>query len=99
MKNIFGILAVAVCLIGMLIGIAIHKAVNPNFSTLYVRPVTITEKEWSTQTYIGTDNTGNEWAFSNTNDWKIGQIIYLIMDSQNTENIIDDIIINETCAD
>lgn len=99
MKNIFGILAVAVCLISMLIGIAIHTAVNPNPNTLYVRPVTITEKEWTTQTYFGTDSVGNEWTFSNTNDWEIGQTIYLIMDTQNTDDITDDIIINETCAD
>lgn len=99
MKNVFGILAAAVCLSGILLGIAIYKAVNPNFSTLYVRPVTITEKEWSTQTYIGTDNTGNKWEFSNTTDWEIGQTIYLIMDTQNTEDITDDIIINETCTD
>ena len=70
-----------------------HKPTN----TLYARIVLITDKEWNT--YTGTDAQGNDWMFSNTNEWTIGDIIYLIMDTQGTEDITDDIIITESRAE
>ena len=82
----------------MIFGYIRYKVDHP-IHNLYVRPVVITDKQWNTQTYIGIDTNGNEWEFSNTNDWTIGETIYLIMNTNGTDYITDDIILMENRAE
>ena len=92
-KKILWFAAILIVGVGMLNSTTQYKSTN----TLYVRAVVITDKQWDT--YTGTDTQGNDWIFSNTNDWSIVDTIYLIMDTQSIEDITDDIIITESRAE
>ena len=42
------------------------------------------------------DFNGNIWGFDGCEDWAIGDIAGMVMDTMETENIYDDVIINVT---
>lgn len=50
----------------------------------------ITSVNYNTDTVIVTTAEGNEWAFYEPEDWQVGDICAMVMDSMDTESIYDD---------
>lgn len=61
---------------------------------LYPRTMTVTELNTEEDEVILTDYVGYTWSFYGIEDWQIGDICSCIMDTEGTENITDDTIIN-----
>lgn len=84
----------------MLISVAIkihnaNRQTTPN-NNLYTLQATVTEINHTTDTVTVKDPSGNLWEFSGTEDWQVNDSCTLIMDSNGTENVTDDIILSET---
>ena len=59
---------------------------NPTYPTCGI----VTSVNYDTDTVIVTTAEGNEWAFYETEDWQVGDICAMVMDSMDTETIYDD---------
>lgn len=66
-------------------------ATNYNVTDMYALTTMIVEvnKDY----VVCLDFTGNEWMFDNVNDWSIGDIASLLMWSNGTDMIEDDVIV------
>lgn len=60
---------------------------------LYPRTMTVTAIDSATDTVVLTDYVGYIWEFYGIENWEIGDVCACIMDTNGTENITDDIII------
>lgn len=80
------------------VAIKIHNAnrqTTPN-NNLYPLQTTVTEINYSTDTVTVIDPSGNLWSFTGIEDWQVNDSCILIMDSNGTEDMTDDIILSET---
>lgn len=59
---------------------------NPTYPTCGI----VTSVNYDTDTVIVTTAEGNEWTFYETEDWQVGDICAMVMDSMDTETIYDD---------
>lgn len=69
-------------------------AEQKQIDNLYPLASTVTEINTKTDTVTVKDNSGNLWEFSGTEDWAIGDGCSLLMDTNRTNNIKDDIIVS-----
>ena len=78
--------------------IRIHNAnqFQSQQSNLYPLQTTVTEINYSTDTVTVIDPSGNLWSFTGIEDWQVNDSCILIMDSNGTEDMTDDIILSET---
>lgn len=61
---------------------------------IYPRTMVVSEINIETDTVILTDTVGYVWKFYGVEDWEVGDICSCIMDTNGTENITDDIIVD-----
>lgn len=61
--------------------------------SLYPRAMQVVEFETETDTVVCVDATGLEWAFYGIEDWEIGDLVVCIMDTNETDVITDDSIV------
>mgnify|MGYP004551419105 CR=1 FL=1 len=59
---------------------------NPTYPTCGI----VTSVNYDTDTVIVTTAEGNEWAFYEAEDWSVGDVCAMVMDSMDTETIYDD---------
>ena len=62
--------------------------------TIYPRTAIVTEINYETDTVVVTDNVGYMWEFTEVDDWCLGDIASMIMDTKGTESITDDVILS-----
>ena len=77
---------------------AMMYILNPpkkNPTNYYALTTTVTALETETDTVVVEDANGNEWAFYGIEDWRLGDICSMLMDTNGTETIYDDIIISQ----
>lgn len=75
--------------------IAILTTISANTTEeIYPRTMVVSETNVETDTVVLTDNTGNVWEFYGVEDWQVGDICSCIMDTNGTQNIEDDIIVD-----
>lgn len=75
--------------------IAILTTISANTTEeIYPRTMVVSEINTKSDTVVLTDNTGNVWEFYGVEDWQVGDICSCIMDTNGTENITDDAIID-----
>lgn len=60
---------------------------------LYPLPTVVTEINYSIDKVTCADYNGYEWSFYGCEDWQVNDICTLLMDSQKTEKIYDDRIV------
>lgn len=60
----------------------------------HLYPLSTTVTEINNDTVTVEDTNGNLWSFDGTEDWQVGDGCSLLMDSNGTNNIEDDIIIS-----
>lgn len=63
-------------------------------SALYPKAMLVTELDNTNDLVICTDYNGDNWIFKGIEDWQIGDIVAAIMDSNGTETVYDDIVID-----
>jgi hypothetical protein len=74
---------------------AILAMISPNTTEeIYPRTMVVSEINAETDTVILTDTVGYVWEFCGVEDWEVGDICSCIMDTNGTENITDDIIVD-----
>ena len=61
---------------------------------VYPRTTVVAEINAETDTVVLTDSVGYVWEFYGVEDWQVGDICSCIMDTNGTENITDDIIVD-----
>ena len=77
-------------------GVRIARLININNNNNYTREGVVIETNTSNEEVIIVDTTGNEWCFYGVG-YEEGDIVTMIIDNNNTDNIInDDIIKNVT---
>lgn len=80
------ILVLVISMLGML---------NSNPQTEYYALTTIVaEVDYTTDTVVCVDSTGNAWAFTGCEDWLVDDVCSLMMCDQGTDNIEDDTIVS-----
>ena len=62
------------------------ETINPTYPTCGI----VTSVNYDTDTVIVTTAEGNEWAFYEVEDWQVGDVCAMVMDSMDTESIYDD---------
>lgn len=80
-------------IITLLMAILSTISANTN-EEIYPRTMMVNEINIETNTVVLTDSVGYEWKFEGVEDWEVGDICSCIMNSNGTENIEDDIIVN-----
>lgn len=67
---------------------------TPDLSNYYALTATVTALETETDTVVVEDANGNEWAFYGIEDWKPRDICSMLMNTNGTETVYDDIIVS-----
>ena len=80
-------------IIALLMAILSTISVNTN-EEIYPRTMIVDEINAETNTVILVDSVGYEWEFEGVEDWEVGDICSCIMNTNGTENIGDDIIVD-----
>lgn len=80
--------AIAILLVVALFATAYHDSTE---ARQYEREAVVSEIEDNIQFYV--DNTGNEWSTIDE-DVQVGDNVILVMDTQNTANVYDDVIVS-----
>lgn len=80
--------AIAILLVVALFATAYHDNMETH---QYEREAVVSEIEDNIQFYV--DNTGNEWSTIDE-DVQVGDNVILVMDTQNTANVYDDVIVS-----
>lgn len=62
--------------------------------SMYPMTAVVVELDEERDEVICIDFNGNEWAFSEIEDWEVGNIVSMIMDDMGTEMIFDDEILS-----
>ena len=63
-------------------------------SRTYPRTAVVVEIDRPNDTVICMDSVGTLWAFYGVEDWEVGDVVSMILDSRNTCCICDDKVIN-----
>lgn len=63
-------------------------------SDVYSMTCKVIEVNESDDTILAIDATGNEWEWTGTEDWEIGDCASMVMSDNGTDEIYDDIIIS-----
>ncbi len=80
-------------IIALLMAILSTISVNTN-EEIYPRTMIVDEINAETNTVILVDSVGYEWEFEGVEDWEVGDICSCIINTNGTENIEDDIIVD-----
>jgi hypothetical protein len=80
-------------IIAVLIAILILVMANTN-EEIYPRTMVVSEVDEKSDTVVLTDSIGFVWEFRGVEDWQVGDICSCIMNTNGTENIEDDAIID-----
>lgn len=67
---------------------------NELASHIYPRTAVVVAVDYTNDVVTVMDGVGHEWQFTECEDWHVGDIVSLIMNSNGTENITDDIIMD-----
>lgn len=62
-------------------------------SSQYAKTTKVIEVNQITDTVVCEDYNGNQWEFTECEDWEVGDIATLLMNDNGTENIYDDTIV------
>lgn len=79
-------------IIAMVIMIIVSVTIG-TYAEQYPTTMIVNELDYNENMVICIDFNGNEWAFEEIEDWRIGDIASMIMDDMGTELIYDDTII------
>jgi len=62
-------------------------------SVQYAKTTKVIEVNRITDTVVCEDYNGNQWEFTECEDWEVGDVATLLMNDNGTENIYDDTIV------
>ena len=101
MKDAIGMIAALLCCLGIifLAGFSVGRMTAPQpqentVEIIYPATMVVTETDLMTDTVTLKDSTGNLWAFYGVEDWQIGDVASVLMETNNTAEIRDDRILN-----
>lgn len=86
-------LIIALSIVAAFTDLSLAKLYNAN-QQKHLYPLTATVTQIENDTVTVEDSNGNLWDFYGTEDWQVGDGCSLLMDSNGTNNIEDDIIIS-----
>lgn len=79
----------------IIIDVTFADTISPNTTEeIYPRTMVVSEIDAESDIVTLTDSTGHMWEFYGVEDWEVGDICSCIMDTNGTENITDDIIVD-----
>lgn len=87
---------VALAIVAAFTDLSLAKLYNANqFSHLYPLSTTVKSINTTTDTVAVEDYNGNLWEFYGTEDWEVGDRCSLIMNTNGTPSIYDDLIVSQ----
>ncbi len=101
MKDTIKTIAAFLCCIGIIFfdGFSVGRmtAPQPHENTveiIYPATMVVTDTDFVSDTVTLKDSTGNLWAFHDVEDWQVGDVASVLMETNNTAEIRDDRILN-----
>lgn len=88
---------ILIYILSLIISVSCNKSATTtemvNVDNLYIRSTVVTEFIYETDEVVVEDNHGNMYAFYGIEDWCVEDKCILLMNTNGTNNITDDIII------
>ena len=88
--------AIAIVLVSMAILCAVTAICGFRPAKTYTLNARVTYIEWDSDTFTVTDENGELWDLNGIEDWMLGDHVRLVIDSNDTASVEDDVILSAT---